>query len=197
MTSMTYNIKTPEGNYRLDVVPDPSPFNPREDQDNMATIVYSHRRYVLGDERARGDDFEEHLSEKGINPQDVVSLPVYLLDHSGLRLSTEDFNDPWDSGCVGAIYITFDNILSAWGEVSEETLARAKEVLISEIQEMDNYLSGNIYGFILYKEKDGKMTEIESCFGFQGADIFQNGMLDHIPSEISAHIPTPAKIKLG
>ena len=30
-----------------------------------------------------------------------VVLPVYLLDHSGLSVSTTDFNDPWDSGQTG------------------------------------------------------------------------------------------------
>ena len=39
-----------------------------------------------------------------------VVLPVYLLDHSGLAMSTTDFNDRWDSGQVGIIFVSFDKI---------------------------------------------------------------------------------------
>jgi len=35
---------------------------------------------------------------------EIVLLPLYLLDHSGLSISTSDFCDPWDSAQVGWIY---------------------------------------------------------------------------------------------
>jgi len=54
------------------------------------------------------------------------------LDHSGLRISVEPFGDPWDSGQVGFIYAT----------KIEQSRQKTKEILISEVEEYDRYLSG-------------------------------------------------------
>ena len=41
----------------------------------------------------------------GLCKSKVAILPLYLYDHSGLTMSTNDFGDRWDSGCVGFIYM--------------------------------------------------------------------------------------------
>lgn len=35
---------------------------------------------------------------------DVLLMPLYLYDHSGITISTSEFCDPWDSGQIGFIY---------------------------------------------------------------------------------------------
>ena len=40
--------------------------------------------------------------------ENLVYLPVYLYDHSGLVLQTTPFSCPWDSGHVGIIYTTLE-----------------------------------------------------------------------------------------
>lgn len=86
----------------------------------------------------------------------VCMLPVYLYDHSGLSMSTSPYSCPWDSGQVGFIYCTrhvADNHGIAW--------ERVPNMLKAEIATMDAYLSGEVYGYILYDISDLAPEKIE------------------------------------
>jgi len=115
-------------------------WNPRE-WDNLGTMVCWHRRYILGDEQGRGDPFK-HLAM--LNRTRAVYLPLYLLDHSGLAMSTESFNDPWDSGQVGWISVSLDKLRReyGWQRVTKARRAKVLEYLQNEVNEYDEYLSG-------------------------------------------------------
>ena len=71
-----------------------------------ATLVTAHRRYTFGGDRLPFDAnsieeaFDWHLDSKGLTRRDVIWLPVYLYDHSGLALSDTPFGDRWDSGAA-------------------------------------------------------------------------------------------------
>jgi len=95
-----------------------------------------------------------------------VSLPLYLYDHSGLSMSTSSFSCPWDSGQVGFIYAKKDD---------DEELLRM--LLVNEVEVYDQYLQGEVYGFVLLNE-DGE--EEDACWGFFGDDWRENGMADHV-----------------
>ena len=79
-------------------------------------------------------------------------------------MSTSTFSCPWDSGQVGWIYAGADKIKEAYGEVTPETVEKAKSLLESEVKCYDYYLTGQCYGYQLF-EGD---TEIDSCWGFLG-----------------------------
>lgn len=58
----------------------------------------------------------------------VAILPLYLYDHSGLAMSTNDFGDHWDSGCVGFIYMDKDTAMKEIGMAGDEVrIAQAIE----------------------------------------------------------------------
>ena len=76
-----------------------------------------------------------------------VMLPLYLYDHSGITMNTRGFSCPWDSGMVGWIYADYDMIKKEYGEVTPETLEKARDLLESEVKEYDYYLTGQCYGF--------------------------------------------------
>lgn len=58
----------------------------------------------------------------------VAILPLYLYDHSGLTMSTNDFGDRWDSGCVGFIYMDKDTAMKEIGMAGDEVrIAQAIE----------------------------------------------------------------------
>ena len=64
------------------------------------------------------DDLKELLSEQ----KDIVILPLFLYDHSGLSMSTGSFmgravHAEWDSGQVGYIYANREDILNFVNEV--------------------------------------------------------------------------------
>jgi hypothetical protein len=91
-------------------------------------------------------------------------LSVYMYDHSGLTLNTTGFSCPWDSGCLGWIYVSHNKIKEEFGEVTPETVKKAEKLLDGEVKDYDYYLTGQCYGFKLYKKEE----EIDSCWGFLG-----------------------------
>ena len=110
----------------------------------------------------------------------MVIMPLYLYDHSGITMSCSPFSCPWDSGQCGWIYADYNMIKKEYGEVTPETVERARSLLQSEVEEYDHYLTGQCYGFKLY-EGD---AEIDSCWGFLG-DIndVAKYIKDYLPSE--------------
>lgn len=98
-------------------------------------------------------------------------MPLYLLDHSGLRISTGNFLhvDPggWDSGQVGWIYVTNERIKKEFNfkEITEEVRLTVRNILKGEVSEYDDFLSGNVWGYVIEDEFE---DEIDSCWGFYG-----------------------------
>lgn len=179
----------------LELIHDQDAESPRNTQENLGTLIYGHRRYILGDERITQGSMDAYLEYKGLDPDKIVSLPVYLYDHSGLAMSTRPFGDPFDSGCVGAIYATFDKIDAEFGNHTEETLERVRDLLRAEISEMHEYLSGETYGFRAFQAQGAAGSDNEdepvddketSVWGFLGADPRTNGMTGHLPDEAIA-----------
>lgn len=132
-----------------------------------------------------------------------VILPLYLYDHSGITISCSHsypYNDRWDAGQVGWVYADYDKIKAEYGAVNDETIEKAKLLLISETNTYDDYLRGECYGYII--EKNG--VEVESCWGYlgdlremisemkSGADKEYQHLFDHVDccqmeySEVSA-----------
>lgn len=161
--------------------------NPREAWDNMGTIVDAHRNYYFDGKslpynaRDIDDAFDMYLDEIGLSRDDVIYLPVYLYDHSGITVSTEPFSCPWDSGQLGFIYVSRKDARDwmAWSRLSDERVSEVEELLRSEIQILDYYLTGETYGFRI---SDG-YEELDAWGGYYGP-IETNGMLDDIPEDL-------------
>ena len=169
------------GNTALIIQYDIDPESPR-DWDNLGTMVCWHSRYNLGDGHHfdTPDDFHEEIDK-----DDAIIIPLYLYDHSGLAMRTTSFNDLWDSGQVGYIYVTDERIRKEYDvkKITKEIREEVRNVLKSEVGTYDQHISGNVYGFQLYE--DGEFTD--SCYGFYGDDWEKNGMKEHIP-EIHHHL---------
>lgn len=167
----------------LKIYQDENPESPRE-WDNMGIMVCWHSRYNLGDKNnfKSPGDFQEWLKN---NP--AIVLPLYLLDHSGITISTRDFKDSWDSGQVGYIYVTHKKIKEEYGKVTKATKARAEKMLRSEVETYDQYLRSAVYGFVV-EAKPKKypccghetIEQLDSCWGFYGYDPKTNGMFVHV-----------------
>ena len=114
---------------------------------------------------SHGPDLWEMIQEC----EDIVSLPLYLFDHSGLALSTKRFSCPWDSGQVGFTFMTRATILKETG--SKRLTKKAREWALSyleaEADVYDKFLSGETYGFVV---EDSEGDELEACYGFYGTD---------------------------
>lgn len=143
-----------------------SPRSPGEFS-NMAHMVCFHNRMTLGDsdhginpnEFESWDELERYLiEERGA----YLIYPLSIYDHSGVTIFIGPPRDQWDSGQVGFVYVTKDDILHEYGEVTPETEARAKQVIEGEVETYDRYLRGEVYGYEIYE--NGKFYD--SCWGF-------------------------------
>lgn len=168
---------------RIRVIVDRDAESPRE-YDNVGTMACWHRRYMLGDVQP-DERPDEYISEL---PKDSLILPLYLIDHSGLSMSTSAFSCPWDSGQVGIIHVSPERIMREFG-AGDDARELATRCLQSEVAVYDEFIQGNVYGFVIEDGDEcdhGEMhwEQTDSCWGFIGADPMTNGMSEHVPSEL-------------
>jgi hypothetical protein len=195
--------------------------SPRE-WSNVAKMICWHRHYNLGDKHNYDDSFEflldvarevgiytdamEEMTDTEIMTElrkgdSVCIVPLNLYDHSGITISTSNgypYNDRWDAGCVGFIYVTKKRIFDECGGITEENWKeRADKYLEGEMETYDQYCRDEVYGFRLIKTVVKQETcphcgevireyeeeiEEDSCWGFYGDCLEDNGILDNIGS---------------
>lgn len=224
-----FKMEDLEGNeYTLTVEQDDDPQDPR-DWDNLCTMVCWHRHYNLGDkhnfncewdflqdlcEELLGmeyedceDMLEEDLLNKLVDSDKLLIKPINLYDHSGITVSTSNgypYNDRWDSGCVGFIYVTKERMFKKCMDITEENWReRADRYIESEMNTYDQYVQGEVYGYTLTKtvhvrdeikcphcnevirvDEYEDEEQIDSCWGFYGDCLEENGILEYVPNDI-------------
>ncbi|ASM75637.1 hypothetical protein SULPSESMR1_03594 (plasmid) [Pseudosulfitobacter pseudonitzschiae] len=181
---------------------DPDAESPRE-WSNLGTLICWHRRYRLGDSH-QFDSPEAFLRIlAGISDQcdltmnqlgdragrKAILLPVFLYDHSGLAMNTIGFHCPWDSGQVGFIYVTLEEVRKVFGvkRVTKALREKAEDILRGEIVTYDAYLGGRVYGYVI--ERDGE--EVDACWGFVGD--YETGCLPEAREAVP--IPSPGQTR--
>ena len=137
-----------------------------------------------------------------VNPGIAIIRDLSLYDHSGITIFAGSPTCRWDSGQVGWQYVTDESLETEWDGDRE----RALKYMDAVLEEYDNYLRGNVYGFVLEKGvvtkvtteyPDGKIIitkKIEwehedSCWGFIGdwdGKDDPTGMREHLPREVEA-----------
>lgn len=152
----------------LEIYRDDNPTNPRIDFDQFGTLyIPPGNRYLSGDKNAQpiSDDF------------DGVYLPVFAYIHGSITIKAgEPFTCPWDSGQIGIIYVSRDKINAE--KISDN---QALQNLKAEIELYNQYLNGEVYGFIL--RDNNTEEEIDSCWGFFGDDYNTNGIRESVNLE--------------
>lgn len=159
------------GSYTVEEVDEPSKYTvrvvrddyPERPTDKFDTVeFYSNHRYIEGEdiESLPSTNIEE--LEKG--DKGSIYRYVYMLDHSGMTVSTHPFNDPWDSGVCGICKVPSYGD-KEWAEKEYKAF----------VKYFDVYLQGNIYGFQILNEV-GEV--VDSCGGFYGErkDIIESMM---------------------
>ena len=159
----------------LRIVQDEDPLNPRLDFDNLGKMICFHKRYNLGDAHQIDwtdfNDWDEMATHLTQMHEAAVILPLFLYDHSGLTLQTSPFSFPWDSGQIGFIYLDRATLFKeAPGQpkiLTKAAKAWATRCLLAEVEEYDQYLTGDVWGYVI---EDSDSREVESCWGFYGED---------------------------
>ena len=173
----------------LEIVVDESPFSPREN-DNLGVMLCMHSRHSLGDKHSHKSshfagwtDFEHYIHTQ---LDAAICLPLYLYDHSGINISTSPFACRWDSSQVGFIYVSKKDLRNEYHvqRITSKILEKAKKVIEAEVKVYNDYIAGDVHGFILYKKSKCDQShehkeEINSCWGFYG-DLAKSGIMDYI-----------------
>jgi hypothetical protein len=135
-------------------------------------MICFHRRYALGD-ADESNEIGDFVGWDGLEKllirekKAVIVIPLYMYDHSGITVQTHPFADPWDSGQIGYIYCTREDIRKNWNvkRVTKELRDYARKLLEGEVKEYDDYLTGNVYGYTL---EDDRGDVFCSCWGYSG-----------------------------
>ena len=179
------------GKYIVKVVQDEDPINPREEWGNLCTMICFHRRYNLGDKHNHTPETIADMLER--NKKTIFYRPLYLYDHSGITISTAPFSCRWDSGQVGWIYVERDKFLKEFGfkKMTKKAKERLEELFVGETKVYDDYLTGNVYGFVV--EEPESETCVDSCWGFFGEpeDCLAEGVSEAreiIKNDIKEHL---------
>lgn len=199
----------------LTIYHDDTASDPREEFDNLGHMICWHSRYCLGDKHNYNEprtfleilafqyeesDNEVDYYEKSndelldIIQENAVILPLFLYAHSGITMNTGGFSCPWDSGQVGYIYVTKEEVVEEYGDFSKENQTKAKKVLEAEVKTYDQYLTGDVYGFVLEQKKDCgscghiEKEQVDSCWGFYGDEFLESELKEHISEEYVALI---------
>lgn len=174
--------------FNIAILPDSEVESPRE-WENVGNMICFHGRYNLGDEHdfKEPDDLHRHL--KKIERSGGIYLPLYLYDHSGLAMSTESWvgraqHAEWDSGQVGYIYATGDDIRECFmcKRISKNIRERAYSLLRSEVRDYSRYLEGDVYGYVITTEDS---EDVDSCWEIYGFDIVRQQAMNQAISYLN------------
>ena len=138
---------------------------------NLGTMVCWHSRATLGDRTIKRSDVQEFVDElNAIKKKGGVVLPLWLYEHSGMTMSCGDgnpFSCSWDSGQVGFIYVTAEDIRKNWSvkRISKKTREHAIKCLKGEVETYDMLLTGDVWGYVV---EDEEGDTLGSCWGFFG-----------------------------
>ena len=193
--------------YKIEIITDNDPLNPRTEWDNLGTMACWHKSYGLGDKHSYKHPENLYLDLKNANQdpagnlfkncselmdafeglKDIICLPLYLFDHSGITMKTTPFSCPWDSGWVGLIYITKARVRKEynWKVITKDRAEKILDYLRAEVETYDQYLTGEVYG---YKVLNPDGEDVHSCWGFYGDDHEASGLLESAKNEIDYDI---------
>ena len=98
-----------------------------------------------------------------------IILPLFVYEHGGITMNTSGFSCPWDSGQVGFIYVSVAEAKKeyGWNRLTSKRRKQIESYLRQEVETYDKYLTGDVWGYVIYEEED---DPIESCWGFYGYD---------------------------
>lgn len=160
-------------NYKLTIYQDPDSESPFEWSD--FSLVAFHSRYNLSE--GLGKQFKTPESfDEWTEDHPVVLLPVYMLDHSGLRFKTTPFTmgqagwyAVFDSGQLGYIFITREQLKKqrGWLRLTEKRRTLLRDQMIATIRSLDQYYRGDVYFYTITNEFG---DIVDSCGGIYGLD---------------------------
>ena len=159
------------GKFKIEISLDECSESPRT-WDNLGKMICFHKRYDLGDKHSyRQSDYNswDELKKDIIRIEGKgITLPLYLYDHSGITMNTTGFSCGWDSGQVGWIHISKEDILkNNYGKknITKSLRERVSNYLVNEVDTYDQYLRGEVYRYEILDEEGNSLDSCSGIFG--------------------------------
>ncbi len=191
--------------YKIRIETDDDPLDPR-DRDLMGIIGEWHSRMTFGDfkiskdgvYRSKFPDYTKEVAiregrlwelediEQFMESQGWLWKPLYMISHSGTRLSLYDPECPFDSGQVGYVYITKENIRRQLGVklVTKPVREEAWKWVEDELNDLDNYMNGGQYRFFI-EDAPEWMVDSYGCYDSEKEALVEakGCILDYLMNE--------------
>lgn len=187
-----------KGKFKIEIEQEEYPMNPRSN-DNISKMVCFHRRYNLGDnhnyKHENYDSWDEMEKDIIRKEKTACIIRLFLYDHSGITISTTSFNDRWDSGTVGFIFITKKDLRKNFlkKRLSKKLIERCNSIIEGEVYEYDSYLRGDVYTMSTYEN-----NELIDCIGeFYGDNFWENGMSSNVSKEMITELKEELEKEFG
>lgn len=136
------------------------------ENDDEVFIVTTRNRYFQVDQE--GFDLDDIRDGKHNRKYHV--FPVYAYIHGGVALSLGrggQFSDQWDSGQIGYVLCAKSSFKTKPRKASFGVIPSAEQSARTYIESWNQYLSGDVYGYVI-EDEDGE--HVDSCWGFYGLD---------------------------
>lgn len=109
-------------------------------------------QFVTFERNSTLSEYHEFSSPENMTfPTAGTVFNLYKYEHSGVAYAIKPFSCPWDSGQVGAIFVSDEH-------------TNPKEVATSVCDMVAAWCNGESYGYQIYKDDE----ELDSCWGFLG-----------------------------
>lgn len=160
--------------YKINIYPDEDAQRPDNCGDDEMFLVHYHRNCQIENKAVTENEIAEWYRGKKTIEKQYWIWPVAAYIHSGIVLSLgsgrhfPDYN--WDVSHVGAV------LVKRYRGLTEKKARKYAEGLIDE---WNDYLSGNVYGYTI----EGEDNEEGGCWGFEG-DWETSGIIEEAKAEI-------------
>lgn len=171
--------------YKINVFQDEMAESPDNWGNDDCFLIYDHRQFSVQRKGFDPDEVNEFwVRTKGARLYDGYRIyPVFAYIHSGVSLSlgrnTYPFTCPWDTSMKGFVLVKRQK---GW----TYTERASRKVAQSVINEWNDYLSGNVYGYTI----DGLD---DSCWGFYGDYRKESQMISEAKGAIDYEINSMIK----
>jgi hypothetical protein len=139
--------------------------------------VFLRRSGRTAKRRAFLEEKQKALLESALNDV-IIGLPISIYEHN--MYSIKAWDQPcWDSENIdGWIYMPLDKARQEWSGTDEEIKTKALACLKAEVEEYDQYLQGDVWGYVIKKDDE----EIDSCWGFYGLEYAKECAKEAVPT---------------
>ncbi len=192
------------GAYRAEVYFDLYPQDPREVYDNLSTIISFSNRYNFNDtEKYKNAEFESwtDLANQIKNNEDIVEIyPLYKFEHSAVKLSIKEFNNRWDAGQIGFVYVTRQSVNEMLGSDYNYTAEEIRSAVESELDMYNSYINGDVYRVQIFEVIECGSCNHSNFEELEVLDISQSfynleEATDSAKAELSRHDDSESKLE--